>query len=84
MRARTDVVMFEIEDNVPPDEKPAARRNVIAALNDLDWGEKSLCVRINGLDTPFMYREVLLERSGGGARRHLDPGGPHGPQRGIG
>ncbi len=54
-----DVVMFEIEDNVPPDEKPAARRNVIAALNDLDWGEKSLCVRINGLDTPFMYRDLV-------------------------
>lgn len=54
-----DVVMFEIEDNVPPDEKPAARRNVIAALNDLDWGDKSLCVRINGLDTPFMYRDLV-------------------------
>lgn len=31
-----DVVMFEIEDNVPPGEKPAARQNVTAALNDLD------------------------------------------------
>ena len=54
-----DVVMFEIEDNVPPDEKPAARRNIIEALNDLDWGEKSLCVRINGLDTPYMYRDLV-------------------------
>jgi malyl-CoA/(S)-citramalyl-CoA lyase len=54
-----DVVMFEIEDNVPPDEKPAARRNIVEALNDLDWGEKSICVRINGLDTPFMYRDLV-------------------------
>lgn len=54
-----DVVMFELEDNVPPDDKPAARRNIIAALNDLDWGKKSLCVRINGLDTPFMYRDLV-------------------------
>lgn len=54
-----DVVMFEVEDNVPPDEKPAARRDIIAALNELDWGEKSLCVRINGLDTPFMYRDLV-------------------------
>jgi len=54
-----DLVMFEIEDNVPPDQKPAARQNIIAALNDLDWGEKSICVRINGLDTPFMYRDLV-------------------------
>jgi len=57
--SEADLVMFEIEDNVPPDEKPAARQNIIAALNDLDWGEKSLCVRINGLDTPFMYRDLV-------------------------
>jgi malyl-CoA/(S)-citramalyl-CoA lyase len=54
-----DVVMFEIEDNVPPNEKEAARRNIIEGLNDLDWGTKSVGVRINGLDTPFMYRDLV-------------------------
>ena len=58
-RSAADVVMFEIEDGVPPGEKPAARRNLIAALNDIDWGRKSLSVRINGLDTPHMYRDLV-------------------------
>jgi malyl-CoA/(S)-citramalyl-CoA lyase len=54
-----DVVMFEIEDAVPPDQKPQARRNVVEALNDIDWGKKSLSMRINGLDTPYMYRDLI-------------------------
>ena len=58
-RSATDLIMFEIEDGVPPGEKPAARRNLIAALNDIDWGRKSLSVRINGLDTPHMYRDLV-------------------------
>lgn len=58
-KSASDVVMFEIEDGVPPADKPAARRNLIAALNDIDWGRKSLSVRINGLDTPHMYRDLV-------------------------
>jgi malyl-CoA/(S)-citramalyl-CoA lyase len=58
-RNASDVAVFEMEDNVPPDEKPAARRNVIEALNDIDWGEKSVGVRVNGLDTPFLYRDLV-------------------------
>lgn len=58
-RSSADVVMFEIEDGVPPAEKPAARRNLVVALNDIDWGRKSLSVRINGLDTPHMYRDLV-------------------------
>src|SRR6201999_4276725 len=58
-RSAADVVMFEIEDGVPPAEKPAARRNLVAALNDIDWGRKSVSVRINGLDTPHMYRDLV-------------------------
>jgi malyl-CoA/(S)-citramalyl-CoA lyase len=58
-RSVADVVMFEIEDGVPPGEKPAARQNLIAALKGIDWGRKSLCVRINGLDTPHMYRDLV-------------------------
>ena len=58
-RSKADVVMFEIEDGVPPTEKPAARQNLITALNEIDWGRKSLSVRINGLDTPHMYRDLV-------------------------
>lgn len=57
--SEADVVMFEIEDAVPPDEKPQARKNIVEALNDIDWGPKSISMRINGLDTPYMYRDLV-------------------------
>ncbi|MCW5602954.1 MAG: CoA ester lyase [Burkholderiales bacterium] len=58
-RSAADVVFLDLEDAVAPDDKDKARRNVIAALNDLDWGAKTLSVRINGLDTPYMYRDII-------------------------
>jgi malyl-CoA/(S)-citramalyl-CoA lyase len=61
-----DVVFLDLEDAVAPDQKEAARRNVIQAINEIDWGAKTLSVRINGLDTHFMYRDVVdvLEQAG--------------------
>jgi len=61
-----DVVFLDLEDAVAPDDKPQARKNVIAAINDIDWGSKTLSVRVNGLDTHFMYRDVIdvIEQTG--------------------
>ncbi len=61
-----DVVNLDLEDAVAPDDKPAARANIIAATHDIDWNTKVLSVRINGLDTPWWYRDVvdLLEQAG--------------------
>jgi malyl-CoA/(S)-citramalyl-CoA lyase len=61
-----DVINLDLEDSVAPDDKATARANVIAATQDLDWGTKTLSVRINGLDTPFWYRDVvdLMEQGG--------------------
>jgi malyl-CoA/(S)-citramalyl-CoA lyase len=61
-----DVVFFDLEDSVPPDKKGQARKDVIAAVNDLDFNGKSISVRINGLDTHFMYRDLvdLAEQAG--------------------
>ena len=60
-----DVINLDLEDSVAPDDKEQARRNVIQAIGDIDWGNKTLSVRINGLDTPFWYRDVvdLLEQA---------------------
>jgi malyl-CoA/(S)-citramalyl-CoA lyase len=58
-KSKADIVFLDLEDAVAPDEKEQARRNVIAALNDIDWGEKTLMLRINGLDTYYMYRDVV-------------------------
>ena len=61
-----DVINLDLEDSVAPDDKASARANIIAAIGDIDWGEKTLSVRINGLDTPFWYRDVvdLMEQAG--------------------
>jgi malyl-CoA/(S)-citramalyl-CoA lyase len=61
-----DVVNLDLEDSVSPGDKAAARANIIAATRDVDWGDKYLSVRINGLDTEWWYRDVvdLLEQAG--------------------
>jgi malyl-CoA/(S)-citramalyl-CoA lyase len=64
--SEADVVFLDLEDAVAPDDKPQARRNAIKALNEVDWGRKSVSVRINGLDTHYMYRDMvdLVEQAG--------------------
>ena len=61
-----DVINLDLEDSVAPSDKDTARTNIIQAINTLDWGKKTLSVRINGLDTPYWYRDVvdLLEQAG--------------------
>src|SRR5579871_6738625 len=58
-KSAADVVFLDLEDAVAPDDKPQARKNVIQALRDIDWGRKTMSVRINGLDTHYMYRDVV-------------------------
>ncbi|MCF6272110.1 MAG: CoA ester lyase [Rhodobacteraceae bacterium] len=62
-----DVINLDLEDSVAPADKAEARKNVIEAVNTIDWGQKTLSVRINGLDTEFWYRDVvdLLEQTHG-------------------
>ena len=66
--SRADYVFLDLEDAVAPDEKEAARRNVIEALGDVDWrgSNKTVSVRINGLDTHYMYRDLIdvVEQAG--------------------
>ena len=66
-KGAADIVFLDLEDAVAPDEKEKARKNVIAALNEIDWGGKTLSLRINGLDTHYMYRDVVdvLEQAPG-------------------
>ena len=61
-----DVIFLDLEDAVAPDEKEQARKNIIKALIEIDWGNKSMSVRINGLDTHYMYRDVVdvVEQAG--------------------
>ncbi|WP_319546049.1 L-malyl-CoA/beta-methylmalyl-CoA lyase [Ruegeria conchae] len=61
-----DVINLDLEDSVAPSDKDTARANVIEALNTVDWGNSYMSVRINGLDTPYWYRDVVdvLEQAG--------------------
>jgi citrate lyase subunit beta/citryl-CoA lyase len=58
-RSAADAVCIDLEDSVASDEKSASRAHVIAALRTLDFGERLRLVRINALDTPFAYRDVV-------------------------
>lgn len=63
-----DYVFLDLEDAVAPGDKEQARRNVIEALNDLDWrgAGKTVSVRVNGIDTHYFYRDMVdvLEQAG--------------------
>ena len=67
-----DYIFLDLEDAVAPSDKIAARKNIIEALNDIDWRGKgkTMSIRINGLDTHYMYRDVveILEQAG----QHID------------
>ena len=54
-----DEVFLDLEDAVAPAAKPAARREVAAALNAGGWGSKTRAVRINDVATPWAYRDVI-------------------------
>lgn len=73
----SDYVFLDLEDAVAPPEKVQARKNVIEALNDIDWAAKgkTVSVRINGLDTHYMYRDVVdvMEQAGGKVHTLLVP-----------
>lgn len=67
-----DYIFLDLEDAVAPPDKIAARKNIIQALNDIDWKAKgkTMSIRINGLDTHYMYRDVveIVEAAG----QHID------------
>jgi citrate lyase subunit beta/citryl-CoA lyase len=66
-----DAVCIDLEDAVAVDEKPASRANVVRALRELDFGRKMRAFRINGLDTPFAYRDLIEVVEGAGDRLDL-------------
>lgn len=70
-RSAADVVFLDLEDSVAPRDKPQARKNVITGLREIDWGARTVSVRINGLDTPYMYRDVIEVIEQGGERLDL-------------
>ena len=60
-----DVINLDLEDSVAPSDKDQARENIISATHEVEWNNKTLSVRINSLDTPYWYQDVidLLEKA---------------------
>lgn len=58
-KGAADVIFLDLEDAVAPDDKERARKNCIQALNEVDWRGKTISLRINGLDTHWMYRDLV-------------------------
>ncbi|PYR67636.1 MAG: CoA ester lyase [Acidobacteria bacterium] len=57
--SEADAVCIDLEDAVAVDEKPASRANVIRAFKELDFGRTLKAFRMNGIDTPFGYRDLI-------------------------
>lgn len=64
--SKADIMIMDLEDSVALAEKETARKNVIKALKEVDFGTKTVGVRINACDSPFQYRDIIdiIEQAG--------------------
>lgn len=64
--SRADHVFCDLEDAVAPSAKVAARDTIAHALNELDWGHKVRCVRVNDVGTQWCYEDIItvVEKAG--------------------
>ena len=61
IKSEADYIFLDLEDAVSPNDKTLARENIIKGLKEYDWKEngKTVSIRINGLDTHYMYKDVI-------------------------
>jgi citrate lyase subunit beta/citryl-CoA lyase len=61
LNSDADYIFLDLEDAVSPNDKLTARQNIIQGLKDIDWKKngKTISVRINGLDTHYMYKDLI-------------------------
>ena len=59
--SNADVIFLDLEDAVSPQDKIPSRQNIIKAVKEMNWKEngKTISIRINSLDTHYMYRDVI-------------------------
>lgn len=63
-----DAVCIDLEDAVAPDQKAGARALAVQALASLEFGRRRRVVRVNAVDTPFVYRDLVDVVEGAGNR----------------
>ena len=57
-KCKSDIVFLDLEDSVSVGDKIKARKNVIRAINDIDWKNKILSVRVNSFETSFLEKDI--------------------------
>lgn len=61
-----DEVMLDLEDAVAPNEKIEARKKIVDAIHEFDWEGTLVSVRINDLDHPNAYGDLIEVVEGAG------------------
>ena len=59
LAGKVDVVLGNLEDAIPADQKLAARRGFIEMAQETDFGATGLWTRINSYDSPWMLDDIL-------------------------
>ena len=64
--SNADHVFCDLEDAVAPSVKVEARSKIAWALNNLNWGKKTRCVRINDVTTEWCHGDIIeiVEKAG--------------------
>jgi citrate lyase subunit beta/citryl-CoA lyase len=62
-----DGVIFDLEDAVAPDAKPAAREAAAAAVGSGEYGRRTLTIRVNGLGTAWHDDDIAAAAQAGPA-----------------
>jgi len=65
-----DMVFLDLEDSVAPLAKEEARGNIVDALKNTDWGDKTVVVRINSIDTQWAADDVRTVVEAAGSYLH--------------
>ncbi len=60
-----DAIIFDLEDAVAPDAKPAAREAAAAAVQSGEYGRRELIIRVNGIGTEWHDDDIMAAAAAG-------------------
>ena len=63
-----DHVFLDLEDAVAPSAKPGARGMIVDAINNLQWTPRTVCVRINDVETEWCHDDIIEIVTGAGEK----------------
>ena len=63
-----DHVFLDLEDAVAPNAKVSSRGLIVNALNNLEWKPKTVCVRINDVETEYCHDDIIEVVTGAGEK----------------